>query len=286
MFAITGITGNVGGETAWRLLDAHLAVRAVVRNEAKGNAWRERGCEIAIADIVDAKALTSAFQGADGVFILIPPHFDPAPEFPEIRTIIGTLKTALLQAKPGKVVILSTIGAQARERNLLTQLGMVEQELATLPVPVAFLRAAWFMENARLDVAEARSTGCIQSFLQPLEMPFPMVATEDVGRVAAELLQQTWAGKQVVELEGPRRVSPMELAATFSRLLGHKVQALAPPRSTWEGIFRSHGMTNPLPRMRMLDGFNGGWIEFEASESKSMKGTVDLETVLKGLIDS
>jgi uncharacterized protein YbjT (DUF2867 family) len=286
MFVITGITGNVGGETARRLLDAHLAVRAVVRDAAKGDAWIGRGCEVAVADIGDAESLTSAFQGAEGVFILIPPIFDPAPEFPEVRAIIAALKPALLQAKPGKVIVLSTIGAQAREHNLLTQLGMVEQELSTLPIPIAFLRAAWFMENARLDVAAARSTGRIQSFLQPLDMPFPMVATEDVGRVAAELLQQTWVGKRVVELEGPRRVTPLELAATFSSLLGHNVQAIAPHRSTWEELFRGQGMTNPLPRMRMLDGFNGGWIEFEASDEKSLKGTVELETVLKGLIDS
>jgi uncharacterized protein YbjT (DUF2867 family) len=285
MFAITGITGKVGGEAAHRLLDAHLAVRAVVRDATKSDAWVKRGCEAAVADIGDAQALARAFLGAEGVFILIPPIFDPSPEFPEVRAIVAALKAALLMAKPGKVVILSTIGAQALERNLLTQLGMVEQELSTLPIPIAFLRAAWFMENASLDVAPARSTGRMQSFLQPLDKPFPMVATEDVGRVAAELLQQAWLGRCVVELEGPRRVTPLELAATFSRLLGQTVQAIAPPRSTWEGLFRGQGMTNPLPRMRMLDGFNEGWIEFEATEAKSLKGTVELETVLKGLID-
>jgi uncharacterized protein YbjT (DUF2867 family) len=285
MFAITGITGKVGGEAAHRLLDAHLAVRAVVRDATKSDAWVKRGCEAAVADIGDAQALARAFLGAEGVFILIPPIFDPSPEFPEVRAIVAALKAALLMAMPGKVVILSTIGAQALERNLLTQLGMVEQELYTLPIPIAFLRAAWFMENASLDVAPARSTGRMQSFLQPLDKPFPMVATEDVGRVAAELLQQTWLGRCVVELEGPRRVTPLELAATFSRLLGQTVQAIAPPRSTWEGLFRGQGMTNPLPRMRMLDGFNEGWIEFEATEAKSLKGTVELETVLKGLID-
>jgi uncharacterized protein YbjT (DUF2867 family) len=285
MFAITGITGKVGGEAAHRLLDAHLAVRAVVRDATKSDAWVKRGCEAAVADIGDAQALARAFLGAEGVFILIPPIFDPSPEFPEVRAIVAALKAALLMAKPGKVVILSTIGAQALERNLLTQLGMVEQELYTLPIPIAFLRAAWFMENASLDVAPARSTGRMQSFLQPLDKPFPMVATEDVGRVAAELLQQAWLGRCVVELEGPRRVTPLELAATFSRLLGQTVQAIAPPRSTWEGLFRGQGMTNPLPRMRMLDGFNEGWIEFEATEAKSLKGTVELETVLKGLID-
>ncbi|MEA3147878.1 MAG: hypothetical protein QOI53_3474 [Verrucomicrobiota bacterium] len=33
-----------------------------------------------------------------------------------------------------------------------------------------------------------RDTGVIQSFLQPLDKTIPMVATADVGRVAAELL--------------------------------------------------------------------------------------------------
>jgi hypothetical protein len=42
---------------------------------------------------------------------------------------------------------------------------------------------------------------------------------------------------------------------------------------------------NPLPRIRMLDGFNEGWIEFESGEAGSQKGIVALESVLKGLIE-
>jgi uncharacterized protein YbjT (DUF2867 family) len=283
MFAITGITGKVGGETARRLLQARLPVRAVVREETKGAAWAQR-CEIAVADLGDEEALTRAFSGAKGVFVLIPPIFDPAPGFPEVRTIISALKSALLQAKPDKVVALSTIGAQAFEFNLLSQLGIMEQELSSLPMPIAFLRAAWFMENASLDVQPARTTGVIQSFLQPLLKPVPMIATEDIGRVAAQLLQEEWTGRRVVELEGPRRITPLEIAATLSRLLGHTVQPSAPLRSTWEELFRGQGMTNPEPRMRMLDGFNEGWIEFEAGEAGSIKGTVELQSVLRTLI--
>jgi hypothetical protein len=36
--------------------------------------------------------------------------------------------------------------------------------------------------------------------------------------------------------------------------------------------------------MRMLDGFNEGWIKFEERKAGSLKGKVELETVLKGLI--
>jgi hypothetical protein len=45
-------------------------------------------------------------------------------------------------------------------------------------------------------------------------------------------------------------------------------------------------MKNPTPRMRMLDGFNEGWIVFERGESDSMKGKVTLETVLRELIQA
>jgi uncharacterized protein YbjT (DUF2867 family) len=41
----------------------------------------------------------------------------------------------------------------------------------------------------------------------------PMVATADIGRVAAKLLQEKWSGRRVIELEGPDRVSPNDIAA-------------------------------------------------------------------------
>jgi hypothetical protein len=57
------------------------------------------------------------------------------------------------------------------------------------------------------------------------------------------------------------------------------------PHETWEPLFRSQGMKNPEPRIRMIDGFNEGWIEFENDEAARRKGRVVLKTVLKSLID-
>jgi NAD(P)H dehydrogenase (quinone) len=283
MYAITGITGQVGGAAARALLDAGLSVRAVLRDPAKGAAWKERGCEIALADINDAAALTTAFTDVDGVFVLIPPNFDPLPDFPEIKAIITTLTTAIRAARPPKIVCLSTIGAQAKQPNLLNQLGEVEQALSALPLPVCFLRAAWFMENAVWDVASARD-GVVPSFLQPLDKPVPMVATADVGHLAATLLQEGWTGRRIVELEGPQRITPNDLAATFARILDRPVRMQAVPRETWEELFASQGMKYPAPRMQMLDGFNEGWIEFEGDELGSRKGETGIETVLRQLV--
>ncbi|MGA8359081.1 MAG: NmrA family NAD(P)-binding protein [Xanthobacteraceae bacterium] len=284
MFAVTGITGQVGGATARTLLDTGLSVRAVMRDAAKGAAWKESGCEIALADMKDAAALTDALSGVDGIFVIMPPIFDPTPGFPEARAIITAVTKAIGVAKPSKVVCLSTIGAQATQLNLLNQLGLLEQALGAVQSPICFLRAAWFMENAAWDVAPARDTGVVPSFLQPLDKPVPMVATADIGHLAATLLQETWTGRRIVELEGPRRITPNRVAATFAEILGRPVRMEPVPRDTWEGLFASQGMKNPTPRARMLDGFNEGWIEFENGEQSSRKGRTELKTVLKQLL--
>src|ERR1700722_15052530 len=83
MYAITGITGKVGGAVARSLLAEGLPVRAVLRDEAKAAECRARGCDVALAEMDDPASLASAFRGAAGVFILPPSDFDPAPGFPE-----------------------------------------------------------------------------------------------------------------------------------------------------------------------------------------------------------
>ena len=203
MFAITGITGNVGGEMARALLAARRPVRAVVRDARKGAEWAGYGCEVAIADIEDVAALTAAFEGAEGVFVMVPPSFDPMPGFPEARRTAATLKAALDAARPGRVVYLSTIGAQATRENLLSQHTIIEGVLRESTAPITFLRPGWFMENASWDVVPAKTNGVVPSFLQPLDKPVPMVSTVDIGRVAAGLIQETWIGHRVVELGGP-----------------------------------------------------------------------------------
>ena len=172
MHAIMGITGQIGSVIGRALLAVRQPVRAVVRDAGKGQIWTDRGCELALANIEDTASLTNAFRGVEGVFVLVPPNFDPAPGFPEARAIAAALRTALEAARPARVVYLSTIGAQASQSNLLTQHTIIEATIGELPTPVTFLRPAWFMENYSWDVAPARDQGVIPSFLQPLDKPF------------------------------------------------------------------------------------------------------------------
>jgi NAD(P)H dehydrogenase (quinone) len=284
MYAITGITGQVGGALAQALLAADAPVRAIVRDEQKGKVWAARGCEVAVAEMADATALTAAFRGAEAVFILPPPVFDPTPGYEEAWKVINAVVAALKAAQPRKVVCLSTVGADASRDNLLSQRTLLEEALSRLSLSVTFLRAAWFLENAAWDVASARESGVIHSFLMPLEKPLSMVSALDVGRVAAQLIRERWSGLRVVELEGPGKVSPNDLAAAFTRALGRAVRAEIVPRATWEQLFRSQGMKNPGPRIAMLDGFNEGWIAFPGDGAHTVKGRVGIDEVVASLV--
>jgi NAD(P)H dehydrogenase (quinone) len=284
MYAITGITGKVGGALANNLLEAGLPIRAVVRDAAKGVPWRARGCEVTLAEMEDTEALATAFADTEAVFILPPSDFDPEPGYPGARRVIEAVFNALEMARPGKVVCLSSIGADAEEDNLLTQRTLLERAFATLPMPVTFLRPGWFIDNAAWDVASARHEGVIRSFLAPLDKRFAMVAAQDVGVTAAALIQEQWTNVRVVELEGPQRVSPNELAAAFAAALGRPVRAELVPHEQWDALFRAQGLRNTTPRVRMLDGFNEGWIDFPYGDENRLRGTTSAAEVVATLV--
>jgi NAD(P)H dehydrogenase (quinone) len=287
MYAIMGITGQVGGAVADHLIASGEKVRAVVRNTAKASAWKSRGAQLVEADYDDASALELSFRDVAGVFAMIPPNFAPSPDLRELRTNIQALTTALDRARPSKVVYLSSIGAQHDTGlGLITALHLLEASLDLLPLPTAALRAGWFMENSVWDVAPARDQGKFFSYLQPLDHEFPLVATRDIGKIGADTLLQTWQGHRHLEVGGPRRYSPRDVAAAFSKALGKSVEPVAVPRDEWVKTFVAQGTPEDRTSLRveMLDAFNSGWIDFGVRGTEPTAGTTDLNTVIQSLI--
>jgi len=70
---------------------------------------------------------------------------------------------------------------------------------------------------------------------------------------------------------------------TFRMPGGGRQPVVESARETWEQLFRPQGMKNPMPRVRMVDGFNEGWIDFKRA-GEHRQGTVTLDTVIAGLI--
>jgi uncharacterized protein YbjT (DUF2867 family) len=283
-----GITGQVGGAIARTLLAAGKPVRAVVRDTQKAAHWAAQGVELVVGDANDAASLKQAFDDSEGVFIMVPPYFAPKPGYPEARAAITAQLEAVLAARPGRIVALSSVGGHRMSGlGLITQVRMLEEALEPVrDIPVAVLRPAWFMENSLWDIAPARDTGIMPSFLQPLDALYPMVATDDIGRVASMVLQETWTGRRIIEIEGPRRYTQHVIAAMLGAAVGRSVTAKPIPNGEWLNYFQAQGTDWPKPRIEMLDGFNSGWIDFERNgTNERIIGEKTFEAVLAELIE-
>jgi NAD(P)H dehydrogenase (quinone) len=285
MYAVMGITGNVGGAVADELLKHGKPVRGIVRNEAKAQAWKDRGVELVVADYDDR--LAAAFAGVEGIFAMIPPNMAPEPGFPDSVARVAAIKKAVVAAKPARAVFLSSIGSEKPSGlGLITTTHILEQQLGGTGVPSAFLRAGSFMENILYGIPAARATGQYFAFYQPLEQPYPLIATDDIGRIGGETLLETWQGNRFIEISGPSYYSSNDVAVALGEALGRPIAAVAVPRETWVETLAQHGM--PADRsgayIEMLDSFDSGWIKFGAAGTEHVKGRIDLLTNVKALV--
>src|SRR6202050_1713504 len=290
MFTVLGITGKVGGAVAENLLAAGKTVRGMVRDSGKAKAWADRGVELVQSAYEDAAGLAKAFSGAEGVFAMIPPDFAPAPGLPDQKRTIEAIREALEQAspKPSKAVFLSSIGSeQSSGLGLITSTHLMEEAMRTLPIPVAFLRAGSFMENWLGALDHIRATGEMPFFYAPLDRKFPLVATRDIVLAGAKVLQETWTGERVLEVDGPEGGTDLhETAAAFGRALGREVKAVQLPEAAWQNVLEAMG--TPADRtglyIEMVKSFNSGWIHFGNSGTEKFRGPTTIEAFAQELV--
>jgi NAD(P)H dehydrogenase (quinone) len=287
MFTVMGITGKVGGAVAENLLAAGKTVRGVVRNPEKAKAWADRGVQLVKSAYDDGHGLSKAFAGAEGVFAMIPPDFAPAPDLPDQKRTIAALREALELAKPGKAVFLSSIGSeQPSGLGLITSTHLMEEATRTLPIPTAYLRAGSFMENWLGALDHIRETGEMPFFYAPLGRKFPLVATRDIGLAVAKVLQESWTGERVIEVDGPQGGTDLyTVATTFGTALGREMKAVQLPEQVWQNVLEAMGM--PADRtglyIEMVKSFNSGWIHFGNPGTESFHGPTTIERFAQGL---
>ncbi|MDB4931793.1 MAG: hypothetical protein JWM10_4277 [Myxococcaceae bacterium] len=288
IFVVAGVSGNTGSVVAETLLAQGKSVRVVVRDAAKGDAWKARGAEVAVATLTDADALARAFAGADGVYVLAPPFSfaaeDPSADRP---ALFAGVTGALRKARPAHVVLLSSVGAQhAAGNGPIAALHAFEREIAATGVPATFLRAAYFMENWASSLGGALEANALYNALTA-DRKIPQVATRDIGTTAARLLLEPVAsGTRVVELAGPADYSLDDVAATLSAVVGRSIPAVQVPIEGLKGALRGMGASAAVAELygEMTDGINRGHVAFEHGAKALVRGPTTLETVLRSLL--
>lgn len=281
-YVVLGATGQTGAATAAALVE-RATVRVVVRSEDKGAAWKKRGAEVAVVeDVVDVDALTRAFEGVTGAYVLNPPDYKSNDMFARAEQVASAIVEAARRTRVPKLVALSSVGSHLPHGtgNILTT-HILEEALKGLQseVAVGFVRAAGFMENWQALLPVAQQQGKMPSFYTPLERAMPMVATADIGIACADGLIQEWQGTQVWELHGPEAVSPNQVAASFSKALKRDVQAVVIPEREWPSTLAQMGNSPAAVESysEMIRAFNNGTMVFEEHGTKRLQGKITID---------
>lgn len=243
MYIIMGATGHVGSAVAQSLINQGEAITVVIRNAQKGQEWRHKGANVAVADVHDTNQLRAIFQEGKRLFVLNPPAPITTNTAQVERKSVQSILASLTDSGIEKIVVQSTYGAQPGER--VGDLGVLyelEQGLQKTGIPISIIRAAYYMSNWDTALATAQQAGQVPT-LFPTAFKLPMVAPVDLGTVGAALLRQPVQQTGLHYVEGPERYSSADVAAAFAEVLGKDVEAVATPRGAWATTLQQLGFS-------------------------------------------
>lgn len=285
MFVVIGATGNTGSAVVDTLLSNKQAVRIVVRSADKGASWKAKGADVVVASLDEVSALTTAFEGAKGVYLMVPPNYGATAWLSDQQARMDRAAEAVKKSGVGHVVYLSSIGGQLPSgTGPIRAVHYGEEKLAGVVTHLTILRPPYFMENWAPVIGAAKAQGVLPTFIAP-QAKIPMISTKDIGRIGAEQLIAGGHGKQIVEMAGPEEYSPGQVAALVGQILGKPVTTQHAPLSAVVPTFKSFGFSDEAAQLfeEMYTAFSKGAVGYEYP-AKLVRGTVTLQEALRGMI--
>lgn len=283
-YVIAGITGHVGSVAAGELLACGETVRGIVRDESRGAGWRERGAEIAVGSLEDREFLRAALVGAAGFFCLLPPNYAAEDFFGSQKRTADEIAGAVTASGVPRVVMLSSMGADlAVGTGPIKGLHYLENALRGTGTKLVAIRASYFQENVANVLPAARQAGIYPNFLPAGDFAIPMVATKDIGRLAASLLREPPERSEVVDLVGPP-YSARQVSDALGKALGKALRVVDIPAGGHVDALMQAGLARGLAEVmaEMYGAIGAGLIT--AKGDRLVSGTTGLEETLSRLV--
>jgi uncharacterized protein YbjT (DUF2867 family) len=277
MYVVAGVTGR--------------PVRVLVRDPEKGEEWRRRGAEVAVASLDDAPAVSRALAGAEGAYLLVPPAYADEDVLGRQARFVAAMADAVRTSGVPHVVLLSSVGAQhASGIGLILALHGAEQAMRPAARNLTILRASYFLENWAPVLPQAREKGVLPTFLTP-DRRIPMIATRDIGRAAARALAEPpeKPGARILRLAGPRDWSPHDVAREVGAILAGEVRLLPLPIDAAAPAMRSLGMSGNGAALfqEMTGAVNSGLVAFDDGPvDEDWRGVLGIADVLRPILDA
>ncbi|MCC5832299.1 MAG: NmrA family NAD(P)-binding protein [Chlamydiales bacterium] len=288
-YVVMGASGQIGHVVLGELLEKGHHVKALIRNPNKIEHLKSKGAEVIVIGNFDNQAqLATAFEGADGVFALLPPSYGEE-NLERFHERVGTaIKTAIEDSSVPYLVNLSSVGADLTEgTGPIKSLHRQEERLnAVKNLNLLHFRPSYFMENFFWSIPAIRETGRFATPLSP-ELAIPMVSTDDIGFKVAEFLDQlNFKEETVCEFTGPHEPSPPLKEVT--KILGEAIakpqlecvqQSYDEAKKSMLGSGMKPGTTDLM--LEMYRAFNEGKVAFTQRLTPEHRGKTTIEQFSK-----
>ena len=121
------------------------------------------------------------------------------------------------------------------------------------------IRAGFFQENVGSSLAPARQAGIFPNMLASADQPFPMIATKDIGKLAAESMLSKPAKSETLDLHGPS-YSIRQAAQLLGKALGKELKVVNIPPAGQVEAMKQAGFPEHIAKVfaEMYEGFNKG----------------------------
>jgi uncharacterized protein YbjT (DUF2867 family) len=221
-YVITGSLGHISKPIAEELVKQGHHVSIVTSNPAKEAGIKALGAHALVGSVEDPAFLEKAFAGADAVYLMIPPNFNPGDWQSWLRKVADNYAAAVAKNKIPKVVQLSSMGAHLEQgAGPVDGLAYLENKLTQLKgTDVKILRPSFFYYNLFAMIPLIKNAGIMGSNYGGSNDKLVLVDTSDIARAAVEeLLQLSFTGHSIRYIASDE-CSSQEIAAALSEAAG------------------------------------------------------------------
>ncbi len=190
----------------------------------------------------DEGVLSRALEGAEALFLIVPPSFKTTDSREHYLQFTRPACRAIQRRGAGRIVTVSGVGRRARvEAGPVSASFGKDAEIERSGIPFRTLWCPGFMENTLRSVGTIREQGAIFG-VSRADVKLPMVATRDIAAVAARLLlDRSWSGPGGAAVLGPKDLSPNDMAAILSDVLGKPVRYQPVPAEAYKAQLMKFG---------------------------------------------
>ncbi|MBY0435188.1 MAG: NAD(P)H-binding protein [Cyclobacteriaceae bacterium] len=222
-YVITGSIGHISKPVTKKLIEAGHSVTVITSNTERVKYIEALGAKAAVGSVQDTAFITSAFAGADAVYLMVPPNWALTGEWltyqqKVVHNYIDSIKSNGVK----NVVLLSSIGAHLRKgAGPVDGLGYAEEKLAELKdVNVKVLRPSYFYYNLFGMLPLIKNMNIVGSNFGSTDEKLVMVHTNDIADVVAEeFLGLKFKGYSIRYIASDER-HPKEIAEVLGKAVG------------------------------------------------------------------